>query len=168
VLPGGFIPQGTAISKTDLSLTGTFTALAKYWQFNVLVKDSSGGAASIAPTFLVFPHISMAGGTCTGDFNSGCTVKLKVTGGAPGGAPAVRITSIGQYCNPNGCFPSGPPPAGYVLTAAGGYVTVSIPKGIRSGYYATWTLLITDSSPCGSSGGCVGAPVTVAINVLTS
>jgi hypothetical protein len=167
VLPGGFIPLGTAISRTDLSLTGTFTAVAKYWQFNVLVKDSSGGAASVAPTFLVFPHISMAGGTCTGNFGTGCTVKLKVTGGAPGGVPSVRITSIGPYCNPNGCSgPSGPPPAGYVLTAAGGYVTVSIPKDISSGYYATWTLVITDSSPCGPSGGCAAAPVKLAIYVL--
>jgi hypothetical protein len=168
-LPGGFIPLGTAISRTDLSLTGTFTAVAKYWQFNVLVKDSSGGAASIAPTFFVFPHISMPGGTCTGNYLTGCIVKLKVSGGAPGGVPSVRITNIGPYCNPNGCSgPSGPPPAGYVLSAAGGYVTLSIPKGIPSGYSATWTLVITDSSPCGPSAGCAAAPVTVPIYVATS
>jgi hypothetical protein len=163
VQPGGFIPVGTHLN--GLALAGTFTQRAQYWQFTVVVTDALGQTTSLTPTFYVFPHISLASGSCLGNYVTGCSVKLAYSGGA--GTPSAKITNVGPYCSANGCTPaSGPPPSGYVLSASGGVVTVSIPKGILSGYRATWTLVITDQSLCASGLTCSSSPATLSINVI--
>ena len=148
IQPGGFVPVGTHLNA--LSLAGTFTQRAQFWQFTVLVTDALGQTTTISPTFYVFPHISLASGNCSGNYGTGCSVRLPISGGTPGGTPTVRLVSTGP--NPTqGCWPRAntAPPKGYALTVAGGYVTVSIPAGLLSGYGAVWTLMLTDASLCG-------------------
>lgn len=159
-LQGGYVPKGVSLS--GLALVGTFTSLAKFWQFTVLVTDSLGATTSITPTFYVYPHIALSSGNCDGTFNSGCSVTLSYSGGTPAGTPTVQLAN--NVPNTQGCYSSGPPPSGYTLTVGGGYVTVTIPKGISSGYGAIWTLSLTDHSQCGASSSC-SSTATVSIKV---
>lgn len=164
LVPGGFVPAGVSLS--GLSLAGTFTAQAKFWQFTVNVTDALGATASISPTFYVFPHISLAGGNCSGNYVTGCTVPLPISGGTPNGTPVVALVSRSQ--NPTqGCWnPSATnPPIGYSLTVGGGYVTVTIPKGLIGGYGAVWTLVLTDQSLCAAGSYCTSPAATVTIGV---
>jgi hypothetical protein len=163
-LQGGYVPHG--VSLAGLALAGTFTDPAKYWQFTVLVTDSLGASAAISPIFYVFPHIALAGGSCIGNFITGCTVSLAYSGGTPGGTPSVQLVNSGPP-DTQGCWPptGGPAPAGYTLTASGGQVTLTIPKGISSGYGAVWTLVLTDQSQCSSGADCSSPAVKVPIRV---
>ena len=164
VNPGGFIPVGTHLN--GLALAGTFTQRAQYWQFTVVVTDALGQTTSITPTFYVFPHVSMASGSCVGNYITGCTVRLPITGGTPGATPTVQLVSTAQ--NPNqGCWSptATTPPSGYGLTVAGGYVTVSIPARLINGYGAVWTLVVTDKSLCGANTYCASAAAKVTIGV---
>lgn len=164
LVPGGFVPAGVSLS--GLSLAGTFTAQAKFWQFTVNVTDALGATTSISPTFYVFAHISLTGGSCSGNYPTGCTVRLPISGGTPNGTPAVALVSRSQ--NPNqGCWnPSATqPPIGYSITVGGGYVTVTIPKSLTGGYGAVWTLVLTDQSLCALSSYCTSPAATVTIGV---
>jgi hypothetical protein len=163
-LQGGYVPNGVSLS--GLSLAGTFTTVAKFWQFTVLVTDSLGATTTISPTFYVYPHISLAGGVCSGTYNSGCTVSLPYSGGTPGGTPSVQI--LGNVApDTQGCWPpgGGPGPPGYTVTLSGGQVTVTVPKGILAGYGAVWTLGLTDHSLCGSATRCTSPAAKVSIRV---
>jgi hypothetical protein len=162
--PGGLVPVGTHLNQ--LSLAGTFAQRAQFWQFRVVVTDSLGQTASISPTFYVYPHISLASGSCLGGFGTGCQIKLSYSGGTPGGTPAVKIVSVAD--NVPGCYSGGQPPSGYSLGIGGGYVTVGIPGNISSGYGSIWTLALTDQSVCGPSTYCSSGPATVNIKVLCS
>jgi large repetitive protein len=163
-LQGGYVPHG--VSLLQLSLVGTFTSLAKFWQFTVLVTDAQGATSTISPTFYVYPHISLSSGTCVGDYNSGCTVSLPYSGGTPGAAPTVRVTGNGPP-DTQGCWSSsgGPAPAGSTVTVGGGYVTVTIPKGIINGYGAVWTIVLTDQSTCAAGIYCSSPGATASIRV---
>ena len=165
--PGGLIPVGTHLN--NLSLAGTFTQRAQFWQFTVVVTDALGQTASITPTFYVYPHISLASGSCVGNYNTGCTVRLAITGGTPGGAPSVKLVSVGQNTS-RGCWTlsNTEPPTGYGLSVGGGYVTVSIPNGLSSGYGAIWSLMLTDQSVCSAGTNCQSPIATVAIGVQCS
>jgi hypothetical protein len=174
---GGYVPAGTTVSKSSLSLTGTFTAVAKYWQFTVLITDSSGGAATITPTFFVFPQLSFGrAATCKGDYNTACRVKIPYSGGTPGGTPKVKITGYGQYCNTQGyCYtkPTAPPPS-FVMTVGAGYVTVTVQAacgyvpgtggGCPGGWGGVLYLNLTDQSPCGAGVYC-SAPGPTALSI---
>jgi hypothetical protein len=165
--PGGLVPVGTHLNQ--LSLAGTFAQRAQFWQFRVVVTDSLGQTASITPTFYVYPHISLASGSCPGNFGIGCSVRLPIVGGTPGGTPAVKLVSVAQ--NPaQGCWnpAATAPPPGYGLSASGGFVTVSIPKGIGPGYGAVWSLMLTDQSVCSAGTSCQSPVATVAIGVQCS
>jgi hypothetical protein len=170
-IQGGYVPKGVGVtvSGSTLAMAGTFTSPAKFWQFTVLVTDSLGATTTITPTFYVYPHLALAGGSCDGGYGGGCKVSLAYSGGTPGGTPAVQITSIAA--NTQGCYPSNPgsqPPAGYTMSASGGVVTITIPGNIGSGYGAIWTLSLTDQSPCTASTRCSAAPATVSIKVQCS
>ena len=163
-LQGGYVPHGVSLS--GLALAGTFTDPAKYWQFTVLVTDSLGASAALSPIFYVYPHIALAGGSCIGNYVTGCTVSLPYSGGTPGGTPSVQVVNNGPP-DTQGCWPpsGGPGPAGYTLTASGGQVTLTIPKRILAGYGAVWTLVLTDQSQCASGTNCSSSAVKVPIRV---
>jgi putative Ig domain-containing protein len=161
-LTSGQLPSGTALS--GLTLTGTFTGLSGYLRFSVQVTDSYGATATVAPLFWMYQHIALASGNCTGNFITGCSVRLPYSGGI--GTPSVKLVSVGP--NPNqGCWPptATQPPAGYGLTVSGGGVVVSIPKGVGNGYGAVWTLQLTDQGVCAANTNCVAPLATVTIGV---
>jgi hypothetical protein len=161
---GGYVPHGVSLS--GLALAGTFTDPAKFWQFTVLVTDALGASAAISPIFYVFPHVALAGGSCVGNFITGCTVSIPFSGGTPGGTPSVQVVNNGPP-DTTGCWPpnGGPGPTGYTLTASGGQVTLTIPKGIPGGYGAVWTLVLTDQSQCAAGTNCSATAVKVPIRV---
>jgi len=166
LVPGGFVPAGVSLS--GLSLAGTFTAQAKFWQFTVNITDALGATASISPTFYVFPHVSLASGSCLGNFGTGCTVRLPISGGTPNGTPAVAIVNSGPNNSPPpSCWSrtATQPPNGYSITVGGGFVTVTIPKGIGNGYGAIWSLVLTDQSLCAPGSYCTSPAATVTIGV---
>lgn len=170
-LAQGPLPSGTTLS--GLALKGTFGGLSGYLKFTVQVTDALGVSTTIAPTFWMYPHISLASGTCYGNYGTGCTAKLPISGGVPGSAPSVRLISEAQNVKSNPPPNQGTcwmpantaPPAGSSLTVGGGYVTVTIPKGLISGYGAVWTLVVTDQDLCAASTYCTSPEATVTIGV---
>jgi hypothetical protein len=162
---GGYVPKGVSVTVAGptLAMAGTFTSPAKFWQFTVLVTDALGATATISPTFYVYSHISVLSGSCDGNFGNGCGIMVPISGGTPGGTPTVQLTS--NVPNTQGCYSSGPPPAGYQLYVSGGYLTVIIPKGISSGYGAVWTLTLTDQSQCAANVSC-STTSTISIKVI--
>jgi hypothetical protein len=168
-LTGGSVPPGT--SQYGLSLAGTFTTTGTY-KFKATLTDGYGATASLSPTFTVFPHISLASGTCYGDFNTGCTAKLLITGGS--GSPTATLVSTSANTTPNpppyagscwtpSAYSSLPPGSSH--NAAGAYLVVSIPAGLISGYGAVWTLRVTDKSLCSAGTYCTSPAATVVIGV---
>jgi Putative Ig domain len=161
-LTSGPLPAGTSLS--GLSLTGTFGGLSGYLLFTVQVTDSFGATASVTPKFWMYDHISMASGTCSGNYLTGCSVRIPYSGGI--GTPSVQVVGIGQ--NPNqGCWTktATQPPAGASATLSGGYVVVSVPKSLINGYGAVWTLRLTDQSLCAAGTYCAAPDATVTIGV---
>lgn len=163
-LDGGSLPSGTALG--GLALTGTFTGQPGWLQFTVRITDGFGATAILSPRFWMLAHIAVASGVCSGNYNSGCVVKLPYSGGRDGVTPSVRLASVGA--NPNqGCWDpsSTSPPGGSTLTAGGGYVTVVIPNRLINGYGAVWTIVISDQNLCSAGANCVSGPATVTIGV---
>jgi hypothetical protein len=143
-------PDGMGVS--GLTLTGSFPPPGPLGQFDltVQVSDHFGAKRTVKANWYDFSHISLADGTCLGNFNTGCTVQLPISGGTPNGTPSVKLVSVGINTN-KGCWTQSDtaPPKGYSLTVSGGVVTVSIPPRIINGYGAVWTLVVTDQSLCG-------------------
>jgi large repetitive protein len=168
-LASGPLPAGTTLN--GLSLNGTFIGLPGRLQFAVQVTDGFGATALITARYNLLPHISMASGTCYGNYGTGCSTQLKVTGGS--GAASVSLVSEAQNPNSNpppyqgACWSvtATAPPAGYGLSASGSYVTVSIPARIINGYGAIWTLVAADHNLCGPNTYCSSPPATVRIGV---
>lgn len=168
-LTNGVLPSGTSLS--GMGLQGTFTGLPGRLSFTVQVTDGFGVTASLTPTFNLLPHIALASGVCYGDYNSGCSVGLQISGG--GGGNSVKLFSLSPNATPNpppyqgSCWyvATTTPPTGYGLSASGASVTVTIPKGVISGYGAVWTLVVTDKNLCGAGVYCTSAPATVRIGV---
>jgi hypothetical protein len=162
-ITAGGVPPGMGLS--GLTLTGTFQAGGvSAYNLTVVVSDQYGAQGTVPANWYVFPHISLASGSCLGNYNTGCSGQLPISGGAPNGTPTVTLVSIGPTTQ--GCWPATPgptPPAGYTLSAGGGNVTVTIPKGIGSGYGAVWTLMLTDQSLCGPGTKCTSQNATVTI-----
>ncbi len=168
-LTSGQLPSGTSLS--GLTLTGTFTGLSGYLQFSVQVTDSLGATASVAPTFWMYQHISLAGGTCYGNYGTGCTAKLAISGGnggysvglvgvAPNNAPNPPPNS-GQCWTPSATSP----PTGSSASVNGSYVVVYIPPRLINGYGAVWTLRLSDRFLCSANTSCTAPDVTVTIGV---
>jgi hypothetical protein len=161
-LTSGQLPAGTSLS--GLSVTGTFGGSSGYLDFSVRVTDSLGATASLNPKFWMYDHISLSSGSCSGNYLTGCSVKIPYSGGI--GTPSVQVVGIGQ--NPNqGCWQptATQPPAGASATISGGYVVVSVPKNLINGYGAVWTLVLTDQTLCAAGTYCTspGAPVTIGV-----
>ncbi len=166
-LTQGPLPSGTSLN--GLSLNGTFTGLPGRLQFTVQVTDGFGATALITARYNLLPHISLGSnanciGGWTGGNGPGCQAQIPYTGGS--GAVTVRI--INNVANTPSCYNWGPPPAGYGLSAASGYVNISIPGNIGNGYGAIWTISVADGNPCGVSTYCSSGPATVNIKVLCS
>jgi hypothetical protein len=168
---------GTTVSRSSLALTGTFTAVAKYWQFTVLVTDSSGGAAAITPTFYVFPHLAFVtrSAICQGSYVAACKASLKYTLGTPSGIPKITIVKVGAYC-PASYQPNCPPaptglPGGFAATVSGGMLTISVPANCGgtcpNGYTGGVTVILTDQSLCSAGAYCTSASATVDIWMIT-
>ena len=168
----GDIPIGVHVQ--GFSLQGTFTTVANYWQFQVAATDAFGETASVSPIFLVFPHISLAGGSCYSSFylTTPCKTSLSYSGGTPGASPTVKVSSAsGTLCTRalTGaivCNPSSSPPPNFSATVGGGVVAVLVPASPN--YYFTYdgtiTLGLTDQSLCASGTYCsTSATVKVTI-----
>lgn len=161
-LAGQFPPPPPPVISTNLPPPYSFT-------FTVAITDALGATASITSVYTTVPHISLASGSCSGDFINGCTVSLAISGGIPGGTPTVTL--VGEAQNPNqGCWTptDTAPPAGYSLSVANGSVTLTIPSGISNGYGAVWTLLLTDSALCSPGVACTAPNATATIGVQCS
>ncbi|HEY0830746.1 MAG TPA: Ig domain-containing protein [Candidatus Dormibacteraeota bacterium] len=163
-LTEGQLPAGTSLS--GLSLTGTFKGLSGYLKFTVQVMDALGAGRTVAPTFWMYDPVGLASGKCSGNYGTGCTVSLPISGGVPGSALSVKLISNGA--NPNqGCWnqQAAAPPPGYGLSVSGGSVVVSIPKGYISGYGAVWTLQVNEQTLCAAATSCTSNQATVVIGV---
>src|SRR6202035_2139076 len=88
----GVLPAGTTLSA--LSLKGTFTGLPGRLQFTVQVTDGFGASTTITPTYNLLPHVSLASGSCYGNYNTGCSTQVQVSGGS--GAASVKLVSEAQ------------------------------------------------------------------------
>jgi hypothetical protein len=166
----GSIPIGVHVQ--GFSLQGTFTTPANYWQFTVTATDAFGEAATISPTFYVFAHISLANGTCYGDYSTGCTARLPIGGG--NGVQSVRLLGEAQNTTPNppnqypgSCWTPAmtTPPSGYSVAVSGSYVVVYIPPRNIAGYGAVWTLHLSDRYLCSAGTNCAAPDATVTIGV---
>jgi Putative Ig domain len=158
-LTQGPLPAGTSLA--GLSLAGTFKGLSGYLKFTVQVTDALGASATIAPTFWMYDHISLAGGTCTG--RGGCKVTLAYTGGTPGPQPVAAATAwAGANCGvtaPITC----PQPA-FAASYQPGQVTVVLTY--QANYPATFgtlTVQITESNLCAAGVACSSS---AAVNVV--
>ena len=169
-LASGSIPAGMNFS--GLALTGTFPSPAGTYPFTVAVTDAMGAAVTVDAVFGVSSHIALAGGACYGNFGTGCTVSLPISGGL--GTPTVTLVSVAQNPTPDPPPNAGTcwtlsataPPSGYTLTAGGGNVTVTIPASLINGYGAVWTLIVTDQALCGPGPTYCSSPdATVPIGV---
>ena len=172
VNPGGFIPVGTHLN--GLSLAGTFTQRAQYWQFTVVVTDALGQTTSITPTFFVFPHITV-GALATCGPNSrltGCNTTVGYSGGTPGVSPTVKIPgasatlcSLGVTGALN-CGPTSTVPPGFKASAGGGVVSISVPPTQSFYTYSgTVTLVLLDQSTCAANTTCSSAASTVTVAI---
>jgi hypothetical protein len=173
IQPGGLVPVGTHLNA--LSLAGTFTQRAQFWQFTVLVTDALGQTTTISPTFYVFPHIAFSGTViCQGGFGTPCSARIPYTGGTPGGVPSVAIVQVSAYCPPN--FRICPPapsglPGGFSTTVSGGFIVASVPAACGgscpNGYTGAVTLRLTDQSICSAGTNCVSGTAVVDVYIVT-
>lgn len=162
-LTQGQLPAGTSLN--GLSLDGTFKGTSGWLQFTVRVSDAMGATASVSPKFWMYDHIAVGSGSCTGNYITGCTTSVPISGGVPGTSRSVKL--VGVAPNPNkGCWASGPPPAGYGLAVNGSNVVVSIPNRILSGYGAVWTIQVAEQTRCAPNTQCTSNQATVVISVL--
>lgn len=172
----GALPAGTSLS--GLALAGKFTGLTGYLPFTVQVADALGAATTITPTFWMYPHIAVSGGTIpagtapcywtgAGPGNPGCTASFSYSGGTPnGGVPAAFASwaSYSQTCYP-GPAPCPPPPMP-AISVAGGLVTISVPAGGSTwinGYKGTLTVVLKNQDLCSPGPAACSASASVVI-----
>ena len=156
----GQLPVGTKLSPNSLSLNGTFGGKAGYLQFMILVADGFGATTTISPTFWMYPHVTIAGGTCQGRVS--CTVTLAYSGGVPGPQPTVAAAGWAPgNCGSTAAAPCPEPTFG--VTYGAGAATIKLTY--QANYPATFgtlTVRVTDSNPCGPGVHCSStAAVTV-------
>jgi len=160
-LAQGQLPSGTSLS--GLSLRGTFGGLAGYVQFTVEVTDSLGATDTVSPTFWMYPHIVLTGGTIPSNPQfpcwwtgydpanaPGCQAKFPYKGGTPGaGTPTVSASWASYTCNYQPACTSPPPMP--TITVGNGMITVTVPRGYSvgtSGYKGTLTITLTNQDIC--------------------
>jgi hypothetical protein len=142
----GALPPATSL--IGLSLAGPFTQVSSF-SFAVKVIDALGATRAIKVAFNVFPHISLKGGTFTGQL-SGFTVALPYSGGS--GVPKVTL----------GKGPL-PPNTSVSVDSRASQVVISGGAQRGAGSYP-FVLVLTDGSPCGASSNC-STSANVTINV---
>jgi hypothetical protein len=165
-LTQGPLPAGTSL--VGLSLTGTFIGQPGWLQFAVQVTDSLGAVASVNPKFWMYDHVSVAGGSCSGDYGTGCSITLAISGGIPGTNRTVQV--IGMAPNSPGpnqprCWPATPTAGTGSATVAGGFVKIAIPSNLINGYGAVWTIQVTEQTLCAAGTNCTSNEATVVIGV---
>ena len=157
-LAGGTLPAGTSLN--GLALKGIFKGLTGYLRFTVQVADALGATATVAPTFWMYEHISLAGGTCTG--RSKCAVTLPYTGGTPGPLPTVAVTGwAGANCG--AVAPQPCPQPSFSASYQPGQVTIVLVYAAN--YPATFgdlTIRMVDNSLCAAATYCA-ADATVKV-----
>jgi hypothetical protein len=173
----GALPPGMSLKGTGLSgpfPTSINSSAFVPWQFAVTVTDALGATSVANAAYTVYPHVSLSSGACYGNYGTGCTGTLLVSGGTPGSTTTVTLVSEAQNPTPNPAnnnpgqcwtLAATAPPPGYSLTDASGLVTVTIPSGLIGGYGAVWTLTVTSSDLCGPGAQCVSAGATATIGV---
>lgn len=158
----GNLPTGLRLS--GLTLAGTFTSSTpRYYTFTVNVTDSFGAHTSVSPTFNVFPHITLMGGSCNSAFPGPCTIGLPYTVGVSE-TPTIKVVGwTGQKtCSPPALVICPAPPI--VATVSGGLVNVIVGPAALAGTKGTFRLSLSDQFPCGSGVRCSAtAPLTVAL-----
>jgi Putative Ig domain len=147
----GMLPPGTALS--GLSLVGAFEGNGGTYNFAVTVTDRNGGRVTLNPTFRVAPRLWIygSGWTCTGDYNTGCSVRLPYSGGI--GTPWASASPY--QCN-YGCYDTNPS-----VVVGGGAVTVTFPKGMVNGWKGILYVQIGDAYTTTA-----GSPTQVNVTVL--
>ena len=135
----GTLPPGPELN--GMALDGPFNGTGGTFSFEVTVTDGLGGKATLNPTFKVAARLWMVSqvGTCTGDYNSGCSVRLPYTGGigTPNAAASVYV------CN-YGCTGASQLPPGFSVVVAGGAVTITFPKGLVNGWKGILYVQVSD------------------------
>jgi hypothetical protein len=146
----GNLPTGLRLS--GLTLVGTFTSSTpRYYTFTVNVTDSFGAHTSVSPTFNVFPHLTLSGGTC--QMAGSCTTAMSYTVGVSE-TPTIKVVGwTGQKtCNPPAVVICQAPPI--VATVSVGFVNISVGPGAGVGTKGTFKLSLSDQFPCGSGVRC--------------
>lgn len=157
----GPLPVGTALSPSSLTLNGTFGGQPGYLQFAVQVGDALGATTTISPTFWMYKHISLSGGTCRGIYT--CTVQLKYSGGVPGPLPTAASAGwTGGSCAVVAVIPC-PPPDTFSATVQAGVVTITLTYPQNIYYNGTLTVRLTESNLCGAGVHC---STTATVNVI--
>jgi hypothetical protein len=181
----GNIPGGMKVS--GLSLAGSFPNIAQFWQFTVTVTDALGATASVTPTFYVYRHLTITGGSgqVCGASPSSCKLSLQYAGGNPNGKITVKIVGVGGFRGSGkaqtetqsptgGCVgtttDSPPPPQWESITASGGTITFVVqnpnPNLYPCYYYiGRITFVLTDQSACGSPANCTSNAAYIDIEV---
>ncbi|HEY8643183.1 MAG TPA: putative Ig domain-containing protein, partial [Candidatus Dormibacteraeota bacterium] len=135
----GALPPGTSLN--GLSLAGTFTTIsaAAPFKFVVTITDAFQEQVQVTALFNVFPHITLtpSANPYPGSAAGGTTASVPFTGGA--GTPTPSL--------------SGTLPNGLTATVKGNTVTLSIPQGSAKPGTYTFSLTLTDQSPCGPTAG---------------
>jgi hypothetical protein len=147
----GTLPTGTSLN--GVSLTGAFSqpsGRAPY-SFAVTVTDALGATAGVKAAFIVFQHVTLQGGTFTGQRGAPFTVPLAYYTGAAG-APKIALVK--------GALPPG---ATLAVDPKLFQVVISVPGQKLSGSYVA-VLALTDGSPCSASARCT-TTATVTINI---
>jgi hypothetical protein len=153
-LTSGQLPAGTSLS--GLTLTGTFGGSSGYLKFSVQVTDGLGVTATATPTFWMYDHISLAGGTCSYGV-APCTIRLGYSGGTPNVPASMNVDGwSGGNCGFTAVVICPQPPIS--ASVGGGVVTITISQyPPNSGYrnpQGTFTLSLTDQDPCGAGAQC--------------
>ena len=157
----GPLPAGTSLN--GLSLNGTFTGASGWLQFTMQVADALGATASLSPKFWMYDHVSLAGGTIPATANTtcwwtgydpvnapGCRAQFAYSGGTPNsGTISLAVSWVSYVCNyPPACATPPPMPT---VTAGGGVVTVTVPRGYQSGtsgYKGTLAITLANQDLC--------------------
>jgi hypothetical protein len=150
----GPLPAGTSLSPNSLTLNGTFGGQSGYLQFTVQVGDAFGATATVSPTFWMYQHISLAGGTCTG--RGKCAMILSYNGGTPNQMVKVApIAWTGANCGAVAPYPC-PEPTFNVTYQPGNAVIALTYQPNYPATFGTMKLQITSSDFCGPATSCTG------------
>lgn len=177
----GQLPAGTTLS--TLSLTGTFTGLTGYLQFSVQVTDALGATSTVSPTFWMYPHISLQGGSIPSNRQfpcwwtgydpanaPGCRGQFPYSGGTPS-AGSVTATGVWSSYSQSCIQPPCPPPPMPAITVTGGMVIVTVGPGGRAwggGYTGTLTVTVANQDSCAAGPSRCSASAAVTIQQLSS